>query len=311
MGWTIKRVTRAAFAAIALTGSAPSCAPLLSAREDDLPKRVVVRTATPVQLAVEDRGAGDPILFLHGLGTSGYAWRKILPEFAKTHRVIALDLKGFGASDKPADDKYSVFDQAEIVAQYIEQENLRDLTIVGHSFGGGVTLALALKAAESRSKRIKQIVLLDTIAYKQTLPIFFRVLNTPGVGALSIHLIPPEVQITEALQIAYHDDKAIPAEAVIEYAQPLYAPEAKEALRKTVQQIIPPNIDEFSARYKTIKTRTLIVWCQYDKIIPISFGRRLAEDIPGSKFEVIRNCGHLPQEEKPEETIRAIRAFLR
>jgi pimeloyl-ACP methyl ester carboxylesterase len=288
-----------------------SCAPLLSSREEDVRKRVTVKTSPPVTLAVEDYGSGPPILFIHGLGTSTYTWRHILPAFAKTNRVIAIDLKGFGASEKPADDKYSVFDQAAVVRTFIEQENLQNLTVVGHSFGGGVTLALALDQVERKTRRISRIALIDTIAYKQTLPIFFQILNTPGIGPLSMHLVPPEVQITEALNIAYHDDKAVPAASVIEYAQPLYAPEAKEALRKTVQQIIPPDIDTYSQRYGLIKTPTLIIWCTEDKIIPLSFGRRLALQIKGASLHVLRECGHMPQEEKPAETIAALKSFIR
>jgi len=297
--------------ATAMLVSASSCAPLLSTREEDVQKRVVLKTDPPLTLAVEEAGAGEPILFIHGLGTSTYTWRHLLPEFAKTNRVIAIDLKGFGASDKPADEKYSVIDQAALVRTFIEQENLQNLTVMGHSFGGGVTLALALDLAESKSRRLKQIVLMDTIAYKQTLPIFFQILTTPAIGPISMHLIPPEVQITEALNIAYHDDKAIPAASVIEYAQPLYAPEAKEALRKTVLQIIPPDIDEYAARYKSIKLPTLILWCQHDKIIPLAFGRRLALDINGAKLNILKDCGHMPQEERPAETIRAVRTFMK
>jgi len=296
--------------AAALLLAFSSCAPLLSTREEDVQKRVTLKTNPPIKLAVEKAGSGEPILFLHGLGTSAYTWRHILPEFAKTNRVIAIDLKGFGASDKPDDEKYSVIDQAALVRAFIEQENLQNLTVIGHSFGGGVTLALALDLAESKSRRLKQIVLMDTIAYKQTLPIFFQILNTPAIGPISMHLIPPEVQITEALNIAYHDDKAIPAASVIEYAQPLYAPEAKEALRKTVQQIIPPNIEDYAQRYKSIQLPTLILWCQHDKIIPLAFGRRLALDIKGASLNVIKDCGHMPQEERPAETIRAVRDFL-
>ncbi len=296
--------------AAAFLAALPACAPLLSTRAEEVVKRVTLKTSPPITLAVEDYGSGPPILFLHGLGTSTYTWRHILPEFAKTNRVIAIDLKGFGASDKPDDEKYSVIDQAALVRTFIEQENLQNLTIVGHSFGGGVTLALALDLAEAKSRRLKQMVLIDSIAYKQTLPIFFKILNTPAIGPISMHLIPPEVQITEALNIAYHNVKEIPATSVIEYAQPLYAPEAKEALRKTVQQIIPPNIDEFADRYKSIRLPTLIMWCQHDKIIPLAFGRRLALDIKGASLNIIRDCGHMPQEERPAETIRSLRDFL-
>ena len=90
------------------------------------------------------------------------------PELATNHRVIAVDLKGFGQSDKPMDERYSVFDQAELLAQLIEDRNLRDLTLVGHSFGGGVALLLALEADQRLKGRISRLVLLNTLAYRRT-----------------------------------------------------------------------------------------------------------------------------------------------
>ncbi len=287
------------------------CAPMLTAHNDEAPTQVLVKTNPPVKLAVQEMGKGDPILLIHGLGISGYTWRHIAPELAKAHHVIVIDLKGFGASEKPADGKYSVFDQAALVKTFIEQQNLRNLTVIGHSFGGGVALALTLSLADENSKRLKRLILIDSIAYRQPLPIFFRVLNTPGIGEVSMALVPPEVQITEALHIAYYDRNKIPASSVVEYSSTLYEPAAKEALKKTIEQLVPPNIDEFSKRYTTIKLPTLIIWCEKDRIIPFSYGRRLAQDIKGARLYLIQKCGHLPQEEQPEDTLGAIQEFLK
>ena len=91
------------------------------------------------------RARAPPLLLIHGFGASTYTWRHIAPELARTHRVIAVDLKGFGQSDKPFDSRYSVFDQAELLAELIEEKDLHNLTLVGHSFGGGIALMLALE----------------------------------------------------------------------------------------------------------------------------------------------------------------------
>jgi pimeloyl-ACP methyl ester carboxylesterase len=224
--------------------------------------------------------------------------------------VIAVDLRGFGASDKPIDDLYSVFDQAEVIQAFIEQENLRDLTVIGHSFGGGITLALALKSAGERQPRIRNIVLIDSIAYRQPIPTFFRLLQVPMVGEVSMTLVPPEVQATQGLRLAYYDREKITARAIAEYASTLYSPAAKHALTKTVEHIIPDNIDDLAQRYKTIKFPALVLWCQQDKVVPVFFGHRLRADMPSAELTVLADCGHMPQEEKPEDTVRAIQSFL-
>src|SRR5919106_720766 len=111
----------------------------------------------PVKLYYRDEGSGPPLLLIHGFGASTFTWRYVAPDLARTNRVIAVDLKGFGQSDKPFDERYSVYDQAELLAQLIQEKDLRDLTLVGHSFGGGVALLLALEAKERLAGRISRL----------------------------------------------------------------------------------------------------------------------------------------------------------
>lgn len=295
---------------LAICAALSSCAPFVAMHDSEVQMETVNTPAGALRLAVVDKGQGKPILLLHGFATSSFTWHEIIPALSKTNRVIAVDLRGFGASDKPIDDHYSVFDQVEAINAFIEKENLRDLTVVGHSFGGGITLALALKAQAQRQPRVRNIILVDSIAYRQPIPIFFRLLQVPMVGEVSMTLVPPEVQATQGLRLAYYDRTKISSQAVAEYASTLYSPAAKHALTKTVEQLIPDNIDDIAARYKTIRFPTLILWCQSDKIVPIPLGRRLHEEMPTSELVVLADCGHMPQEEKPEDTVRAIQVFL-
>jgi len=295
-------------AAIALLASA--CAPMFAGHEAEIQHRTIKTSHGPLTLAVKEEGQGRPILLIHGLATSGYTWRKIAPGLAKNHRVIALDLRGFGASDKPIDDHYTIVDQAQAVQAFIEQEDLRDLTVIGHSYGGGVTLALALKLGQDRPSRLKNMVLIDSVAYRQPLPIYFRLMKMPMLAELSMTVVPPEVQAAQAMRIAYFDNSKISARAILEYASPLYSPAGKHALVQTVEHIIPDDIDDVAQRYKTLKIPTQIIWCDEDKVVPLVLGERLNADIPTARLRIIHDCGHLPHEEKPEETLEAIEDFL-
>jgi pimeloyl-ACP methyl ester carboxylesterase len=301
---------RSLFLLISLSFSLAGCAPFFAGHENEV-EHVTVDTAHgPVRLAMQQSGEGKPILLLHGLGTSGYTWREVMPGLARDHRVIALDLRGFGASEKPFDDRYSLLDQASIVKAFIEQENLRDLTVAGHSYGGGVTLALAMQLEKDDPRRLKRIILIDSIAYRQPIPAFFQFLRTPVLAEIGMTLIPPEVQAGQALRIAYYDRAKVPWQSVYEYASPLYSPAAKHALREAVDQIMPGNIDQFSARYKSLHIPTLLIWCDHDKIVPVDFGKRLRRDLPNAQLTTLPDCGHLPQEEQPAETLAAMRSFL-
>jgi pimeloyl-ACP methyl ester carboxylesterase len=262
-----------------------------------------------VKLAVHVSGKGKPLIFLHGLGASSYTWHKIAPDLARSHRVIAIDLKGFGQSDKPLDGRYSIFDQARLVQDYIIRNNLRDATLVGHSYGGGVALAVALNMLDAKQGNISRLVLIDSIGYRQPIPFFFHVLRTPILGEIGLSLIPPEVQMERALSLAYYEEGKVTPETVSNYASALYSEGGRHALLSTIDALDPAQADEFSKRYKELRLPTLVLWCHYDKIVPVRLGLRLASELPNARLEVMRRCGHIPHEEQPEETTRAIKAF--
>jgi pimeloyl-ACP methyl ester carboxylesterase len=265
---------------------------------------------SPVKLFYEEEGKGSPILLIHGFGTSTYTWRHIAPELALNHRVIAVDLKGFGQSDKPFDARYSVNDQAELLAQLIEDHNLRNLTIVGHSFGGGVALRLVLDHDKRLEGRIKKLVLLDSIAYPQHIPVFFRLLDVPFVSHLGVRMVPPTVQTRVALRIAYFDDNKIDPEEVETYAAPLRTAAGKHAIIYSARQIVPDDLDAIAESYKSITLPTLILWCDHDRIVPLDIGLKLRRTLPNSSLRLVPECGHMPQEEQPETTLRLLEGFI-
>ena len=264
----------------------------------------------PVKLYYYEEGKGPPLLLIHGFCASTYTWRHVAPELAKSYRVIAVDLKGFGQSDKPFDGRYSVYDQAELLAQLIEDKDLRDLTLVGHSFGGGVALLLALEANQRLDGRITRLVLLDSIAYPQNIPVFFRLLDVPLMSQLGVRMVPPSVQTRVALQIAYFDDSKIDPEEIELYAAPLKTAAGKHAIIHSARQIVPEDIDALSERYKTIELPTLILWCDHDRIVPLEVGIKLRRTLPNSTLRLVEDCGHMPQEEQPASTIALIKGFI-
>ena len=305
----VKRELRATLGLAAIAFALGSCG-LSAGDAADGPYARLGPIEAPVKLYYQEEGNGPPLLLIHGFGASTFTWRHVAPELAKTHRVIAVDLKGFGQSDKPFDGRYSVFDQAELLAQLIEDKDLRNLTLVGHSFGGGIALLLALEANRRLEGRISRLVLLDTIAYPQHIPVFFRLLDVPLVSQLGVRMVPPSVQTRVALRIAYLDDSKIDPEEVEIYAAPLKTAAGKHAIIHSARQIMPDGIAELSERYKTIELPTLILWCDHDRIVPLEVGLRLRRTLPNSTLRLVEDCGHMPQEEQPELTLQLIKAFI-
>ncbi len=290
--------------------AATACAAVPPDHRQPMHYASVTQDGAAVRLAYREQGAGEPILLIHGFGANAYTWRHLEPALARTHRVISLDLKGFGRSDKPLDKRYSVQDQAALVAHFIRQKNLRDVTVVGHSLGGGIALVLALDEQLKRERRIARIALIDSVAYAQKIPLAFSVLRAPVIGPMSSFLIPKQLQASAALRIAYYDDSKFNRRDVAQYAEPLRDRGSQHALIHSARQILPENIDALSARYPSIRIPALVVWCDEDKVVKPHIGWRLHQDLPNSKFVLLRGCGHIPQEERPIETAQVLQHFL-
>ena len=107
-----------------------------------------------------------------------------------------------------------------------------------------------------------------------------------------------------AMSIAYYKDDKVAQEAVNNYASALYSEGGRHALLYTINSLDPDQADELSKRYKDFKMPALLLWCDHDRIVPLSVGKRLAKDLPNAQIKVIEDCGHIPHEEQPEQTLR-------
>ncbi len=263
----------------------------------------------PIKIFVRDEGHGDPILLLHGFGANIFTWRYIYPDLSKKYRVIAIDMKGFGESDKPNDKEYSAFDQAKIVLNLIKKLKLNNVTLVGHSFGGSVALATVLTA--KTKKRIKRLIIMDGLAYEQPIPFFLKVIRTPIISDLGMAIVPPEVHARASLSYSYQNQSRITDEAISNYAKPYYSLDSMRAARQTAKQLVPKDLSNYTRLYHKIKMPTLLIWCRHDRVIPLINGFKLHSNLPNSSLEVIGDCGHIPHEEAPTETVNSILSFLK
>lgn len=261
-------------------------------------------------LYCEIYGSGDPVLALHGLGASVYSWRKLkgrLPE----HKLILVDLKGHGKSPKPHDKHYSIPEQADLILQFILEQDLKKLTVMGNSYGGAVSLLVAIRLCQEEPGRLSKLILIDSGGYNQDLPWHLKLLRTPVLGWLALHLLPPSMNALTVLLYAYYKKRLITWEQIKAYSKPIGSPGGRQALLQVAKQALPDNIDEITSKYSTISVPTLIVWGRDDKVIPLAIGEMLDQAIPDSRLLIIEQAGHVPQEEKPEETIAPILKFLK
>lgn len=186
--------------------------------------------STQTGLYCEIYGRGDPILFLHGLGGSVYSWRHQIAPLSGQHKVILVDFRGQGSSPKPKYNHYSIKEQADLIYQFIHEHNLHNLTLVGNSYGGAVSLLLAIQLGENDPGRLAKLILIDAGGYPDHLPSHLKILRSPLIGWLAVHLVPPKMQTRKVLRDSYCNPLKITSEQITAYARPIAARGGRHAL---------------------------------------------------------------------------------
>jgi pimeloyl-ACP methyl ester carboxylesterase len=264
----------------------------------------------PVRLYVEEAGRGLPLVLIHGLGGSSYSWRRLIPALSRTHRVFAIDMKGFGRSEKPFDLDYGPDEQAKLIAQFLRQKRLIGATIVGHSYGGLVALELARQLQRTNQGRIQKLILMNAPAYAQSVPIKQAFLTLPVVPYVALIAIPPIFTARAGLSSSYLGLEHVTDKDVGKYADPLHEAGGRHALIATMRRVSELIDRGEVATYTNLRVPTLLIWCRHDSVVPLSTGKRLVSELPHARLDIIERCDHTPIEETPTETLKLMQHFL-
>jgi pimeloyl-ACP methyl ester carboxylesterase len=246
-------------------------------------------------------GEGEPVVMIHGFASSLETWDAVRPAIEKNRRIIAMDLKGFGWTDRPEGD-YSPEAQARLVLGLMTQRGVDRATIVAHSWGASVALAVALMSPES----VQRMALYDAWVYEAQLPPFFHWSRAPGVGEALFSLYYPE-RADERMSLAFYD-RSLVSEPLVEAVEA--ALERPGTLAAALAAVRGQRYAQVEGRYRTVKQKVLLLWGREDLVTPLSYGERLAHDLPGSRLIVYPTCGHFPMLEAVAASNRDLLAFL-
>ena len=262
-------------------------------------------------LHVEIHGAGDPVLLIHGFGASGFTWRHWIGGLAERHQAHVVDLKGFGAAPKPRDGAYSPFDQTELLTEYVLAEGLESVTLVGHSLGGGLAMLMMLQLARAgAAERVRRLVVVSGAVYRQSIPFFISLCRIPFIAPIGFALTPLGFLIRRVLGEVYAVDSVITAETIEGYAAPLRDPRCRYATIQTAKQIVPAAVETYTDRYSTIDVPALLIHGDEDVVVPPSVACRLAAQLPDARLDLLSGCGHVPPEERPQQSLEMVLRFL-
>jgi pimeloyl-ACP methyl ester carboxylesterase len=250
---------------------------------------------------VDTGGEKPPVVLVHGFASSLETWDTVVPELAKTHRVLAMDLKGFGWTDRPEGD-YSPYAQAKLILALMSQRGIERAAFVGHSWGASVVLTAAIKAPD----RVSKMALYDAWVYEAQLPAFFHWSRADGVGETLFGLYYKE-RPAEKMSLAFYDQTYVTQDFVDAVEAALDRPGTVAAALAAVRG---QRYAEVEHKYRKVRQKTLLLWGREDTVTPVQYGERLERDLPNAKMFVYPRCGHFPMIEAREESTRELLAFL-
>jgi pimeloyl-ACP methyl ester carboxylesterase len=242
------------------------------------------------------------VVYVHGFLSSSATWKKILAAASAGRRAIAVDLPGAGFSDRPWPYDYAAGAQALHLWRYLDARGIGRVVLVGNSLGG----AVALLAAAARPDRVAALVLVDSAWPGLEIPWQFRVMRAPIAGEVEMELLCRPVMELALRRRVYARADRVTEETVSDWWDPVPVPGTRRAALAAIRSS-PAGYEDVARR---IAAPTLVLWGKQDRMLPLSAGAALAEEIPAARFVALPDAGHVPQEETPEAFARTVSAFL-
>ena len=256
---------------------------------------------------VKGNGETD-ILLLHGFGLSTYSWIFIEDKFNLTkYRLVLVDLKGSGFSEKSTNTDYSIQAQADIVSALLNHLRISTYYLIAHSYGGIVGLYLLYK---KNGKDIPKAILIDTPGFNDFTPFFIKALKNPFLSFIGLRILPTRFLAKKIIKKTFYNDENSLKRLLDQYTYFYSTKGNDKAMVNLAEQMIPDNLDTIIENYKNISTKILIVWGDKDELIHKKQGKKLANRFNNVELKLIPNCGHVPHEEKPNEFFQIIEPFI-
>ena len=266
------------------------------------PARATFREARGARVRVRETGQGPAVLLLHGFASSLDTWDRVQPALARAgYRVVALDLKGFGWTDRPAGD-YSPGEQARLALDVLSQLGIENAAVVAHSWGSSVALEMALRAPA----RVRALALYDAWVYEEQLPSFFLWARAPGIGEALFSLFYDE-RPDDRMALAFFDPSRLPERLMEDVERALDRPGTRAAALAAVRG---QRFAELEQRYKEVRQPALLLWGREDRVAILRAGERLARDLPAAQLVVYPRCGHFPMLEAEAASTHDLVRFL-
>ncbi|WP_101524815.1 alpha/beta fold hydrolase [Nocardioides houyundeii] len=258
-------------------------------------------------------GSGPALLLLHGLGCDHRTWLPVLESLATSYTVIAPDLLGHGASDKPRAD-YSLGGYANGMRDLLTVLGVEKVTVVGHSFGGGVAMQFAYQYPE----RTERIVLVASGGLGPEVTPVIRAITLPGFHQVMGALTLPGVRHASGTFLRLLSSTGLPRTRDLDEVAAVYESFADSRARTATRHVVRAVVDlkgqvvtMADRAYLTSQVPMCVVWGRDDHVIPVRHAANAGVLAPSARVEVLDDCGHFPHKDHPERFVQIVDDFMR
>ena len=260
-----------------------------------------------LRLHYVERGSGDPVLLLHGWPTSSYLWRGIVGPLGERNRAIAIDLPGFGRSDKPLDRSYSFRFFERVLDGFLAEVGVDRVGLAVHDIGGPIGVYWAAR----RPERLTRLALLNTLVYSRlswAAVAFVAAVKVPGVRAA----LTSQPALRWAMRYGVHDRSRLSDETIRAYQAPFRDRSARRALQKAAGGLHPDGLREIERWLPNAGVPFRLVYGARDRILPDvdRTMRRIEGEAANVEVTRFEDCGHFLQEERPKEIAAILAEFF-
>lgn len=259
----------------------------------------------PLAMHYVEKGEGpNHLLLIHGFRSHSFTWNALMDPLAEAgYHVWAIDLVGYGLSDKPDHAAYNLDFFVHQIQDFMKAKGIDKAHFLGSSMGGGLALSTAISHPES----VQSLILLSPLGYPLDLPLYL------SLGRYAKHIWSPflgPALIRYGLERIVYDKERITDEQIEAYILPYRFPGGVSSSITTLQKFDNQQLVEMSENYPQLKVPALVIWGDHDALIPMTHFEKFAKDFPHADMLLIHNCGHIPQEEEPDQVIAATLEFL-
>lgn len=254
-----------------------------------------------------EAGEGAPVLLLHGWPTSSFLWRNVAPEIAKTNRVIAMDMPGYGGSSKPLDASYSFRFYDKVFDGFFENLGIEECSLAVHDIGGPLGIHWVCENPE----RVTKLALLNTLIFPElswAVILFGAALKTPGARAW----LTSPAGIRFAIHFGVADKSRLAPDTIEGTQAPFPDWPSRLGLIKAGTGLHPGGLKKIAGTLLTLKMPLRIIYGEKDKILPdvAKTMARVKEAMPEAEVTPLPDCGHFIQEERPAEIGQMLSEFF-